>query len=157
MAELPTDGQLASGPRRLIGPLWPPRLAVGAGLVGLIVVAVVLVLVLVLVLGSGPRVVPAHVVGGRGSAELRVARGRGQLIVHGLMPPPPGDVYQVWLEPAHSPPLPTQVLFTVAGSGSIDIKLPGTMSGISEVLVTPEPPGGSLSPTHPPVIVVHLG
>ena len=118
-------------------------------------IALAAVLVALLVSG-GQRVIPAHVAGVKGSAQLRVAGGRGQLIVRGLTAPPSGDVYQVWLEPPHSPPLPTRVLFTIASGGSADLTLPGSLAGISRVLVTPEPPGGSLAPTHAPVIVARV-
>ena len=34
--------------------------------------------------------------------------------------------------------------------------MPGNLHGVSQVMVTPEPAGGTLVPTHPPVIVAPL-
>ena len=110
-----------------------------------------------LLVGSGRQVIQARVIGIRGTAQLEIKGGRGQLILHDLAPPPAGEVYEVWLEPSHSPPLPTQVLFTTISGSGADLKLPDSLHGITQVLVTPEPAGGSLAPTHSPVIVVRLG
>jgi hypothetical protein len=49
-------------------------------------------------------------------------------------------------------PAPTSALFGVTASGDGDVDVPGNLKGITEVLVTPEPAGGSQTPTHAPVI-----
>jgi hypothetical protein len=52
--------------------------------------------------------------------------------------------------------MPTSALFstTAAGSGTVDV--PGNLHGVTLVMVTPEPAGGSKVPTHPPVLVAQL-
>ncbi len=102
------------------------------------------------------RTIQARVVGDSGSAELRVAGGHGELIVHHLSPPPAGHVYEVWLKPPNAPPAPASVLFTVNSVGAADVALPGGLRGIRQVMVTSEPAGGSWTPTTKPVIVVQL-
>lgn len=108
--------------------------------------------------GTGERgqVIHARVTGSSGSAELRIVDGRGELIVHHLAPPPPGHVYEVWLRSPHGPPMPASVLFGVGASGGADVGLPRDLRGISQVMVTPEPRGGSAIPTHAAVIVAPL-
>jgi anti-sigma-K factor RskA len=106
--------------------------------------------------GSGARIVNATVVGSRGTAELRVARGQGELVVRHLPPPPRGRIYELWLKRPDSPPAPTPTLFSVTSAGAADVGVPGELHGISAVLVTDEPAGGSLAPTRPPVIVAKL-
>jgi len=118
--------------------------------------AAVLVVVLALVPGSSSRVIHAQVSGIAGTAQLRVANDRGELIVHRLSPPPAGDIYEVWLKPPRATPAPAGVLFSVTARGSADLKLPASLRGISQVMVTPEPNGGSPVPTHSPVIVATL-
>jgi hypothetical protein len=48
------------------------------------------------------------------------------------------------------------VLFSVTRSGDSDVEVPGSLRGVSAVLVTPEPAGGSKAPTHAPVITAPL-
>lgn len=106
--------------------------------------------------GPHSRVIQAQVTGISGSAELRLSDGRGELIVRHLTPPPPGHVYEVWLKAPGANPVPASVLFSVNSGGGADVGLPAELHGISDVLVTPEPRGGSPTPTHPPVIVASL-
>lgn len=106
--------------------------------------------------GSHSRVIQAQVTGIAGSAELRLSGGRGELIVRNLTPPPPGHVYEVWLKAPGANPVPASVLFSVNPAGGADVGLPAQLHGISAVLVTPEPRGGSPVPTHAPVIVASL-
>lgn len=106
--------------------------------------------------GQGARVIEARVAGVSGVAELSVTGGRGELIVRRFSRPPPGHVYEVWLKRSGRPPTPASVLFSVGSGGSADVGLPSSLSGISEVLVTSEPDGGSPAPTHSPVIVAPL-
>jgi anti-sigma factor RsiW len=101
-----------------------------------------------------------HVIGaqvvGSGSAQLRIAHGRGSLVLHHFAAPPAGKIYQVWIQRGKAAPSPTTTLFGVTSSGNADVDVPGSLHGVSTVLVTPEPPGGSPSPTHAPVITVSL-
>jgi anti-sigma-K factor RskA len=92
----------------------------------------------------------------RGVAEVRLCGGHGELIVRHLSQPPPGHIYEVWLQRGNRPPAPTRTLFSVTSSGTGDIGLTGDLHGVSKVLVTPEPAGGSLAPTHEPVLVARI-
>jgi anti-sigma-K factor RskA len=105
--------------------------------------------------GSGTHVYSAQVVG-PGSAKLKVAGGRGELVVNGMPAPPRGHVYEVWLKRAQRPPRPTSALFSVTSEGSGTVAVPGNLHGVDQVLVTPEPDGGSPAPTHAPVIVARI-
>lgn len=107
--------------------------------------------------GATPtKVIRASVTGISGSAQLRLSGGRGELVVRRLSPPPPGKIYEVWLERGGEAPRPTKVLFSVTKTGAGDVGVPGDLRRFHEVLVTPEPAGGSQVPTHAPVIVVRL-
>jgi Anti-sigma-K factor rskA/Putative zinc-finger len=105
---------------------------------------------------QGPKVIRASVIGSPGSAEVRVSDGRAELIMSGFPRPPAGHVYEIWLKrPGHAPS-PTRVLFSVTSSGAGDVGVAGDLHGVRQVLVTPEPDGGSLVPTHAPVIIAQL-
>jgi hypothetical protein len=84
------------------------------------------------------------------SASLRVRGGRGTLLVRDLPAPAPRRVYQLWVQRPAQPPVPAGATFVVR-SGAIDI--PHSLKGISRVLVTEEPIGGSRTPSRPPSIV----
>jgi hypothetical protein len=105
---------------------------------------------------GGPRVIQASVTGSPGSAQLRVTGGHAELTVRNLPAPPPGHIYEVWLKRPNRAPAPTSALFSVTSTGAGDVGVPGDLRGVSEVLVTPERAGGSLVPTHAPVIVARL-
>jgi anti-sigma-K factor RskA len=132
--------------------LGRPVLALGVAL--LVVVGIV---VGVSSTSSGPstRVVTGQVVGS-GSAQLRILHGRGALVVRDFAQPPPGKIYEVWLVRGKKPPAPTSALFSVTSAGNGVVAVPGSLNGVSSVLVTPEPMGGSRTPTHTPVISVSL-
>lgn len=106
--------------------------------------------------GSSVRVIRAQVAGIAGTASVRLSGGRGELIVHHLSPPPPGKIYELWLKRASAAPVPTSVLFSVTSGGAGEVGLPPRLHGVTEILVTPEPKGGSSAPTHTPVIVAPL-
>ena len=107
--------------------------------------------------GSGPaKVIQAAVTGVPGSARLRIAGGRAELIVSRLPAPPAGRIYEVWVKRGRQPPAPTRALFSVTTSGAADVGVPGNLRGVNTIMVTQEPAGGSLVPTHPPVIVARL-
>ncbi len=101
------------------------------------------------------EVIPAVVVapGHHATAELRKVGSRVELVVVGMPAPPPGRIYEVWLERGTEPPLPTDALFSVTKTGSGSVGVPGDLHGVSKVLVTDEPLGGSLKPTRTPVII----
>lgn len=146
--------RLASSRSWLGFPRFSAQLLAGAGTVAVAAV------VLTLALSSGgrgqARVVRASVVEHDGSAELRISGEHAQLVVRHLPPPPAGHIYEVWLVRGRRPPAPTSALFSVTSTGAGDVEVPGSLHGVSDVLVTPEPDGGSLRPTHAPVIVARL-
>jgi hypothetical protein len=127
-----------------------------AALVVGVLAAAVFVTVGALKLGSGgsggARVVPAYL----GSAELRVAGGRGELVVRHLPVPPAGQIYEVWTIRRGHAASPTGTLFSVTSGGKADVGLPGDLRGVSEMLVTNEPAGGTLVPTGKPAIIERL-
>jgi anti-sigma-K factor RskA len=107
--------------------------------------------------GSGSaKVIRAAVTGVPGSAQLRISGGRAELIVNHLPAPPAGRIYEVWVKRGGQPPAPTRALFSVTAAGAADVGVPGNLHGVNTIMVTQEPAGGSLVPTHPPVIVARL-
>jgi anti-sigma-K factor RskA len=102
--------------------------------------------------GSNARVIASVV----GHAQLRVSGGHGELVVNHLPAPSPGHIYEVWLKTTNGAPQPTKALFSVTSRGAADVDVPGNLRGISTVMVTQEPAGGSTHPTSPAVIVAHL-
>ncbi len=135
-----------SGPR--------PALALAAA------VAAVTVAVGGLELGSSgaskTRVYAARVSGSTGTAQVTVTGDHAELTVHHLSPPPAGQIYEVWLTRPNQPPSPTRALFSVTANGNGDVLVPGDLHGVHQVMVTPEPAGGSSVPTHPAVIRAQL-
>jgi anti-sigma-K factor RskA len=114
-------------------------------------VAIALALTLVIAVRSGgspTRVIEASV----GQAQLQLAGDRGELIVDHLPPAPPDRVYELWLQRGSGPPAPS-TLFAVTDRGTAVLGVPGDLAGITHVLVTVEPSGGSRVPTTPAVIV----
>jgi hypothetical protein len=151
-------GREAGGaaPGRVRRPLIPRRLA--PALAGALAVAVG-VLVGALAFKGEPsertQVIPAAVVapGYHATAELRKVGSHLELVVVGMPAPPPGRIYEVWLEHGAAAPAPTDALFSVTRAGDGSVGVPGNLRGVSKVLVTDEPLGGSLKPTRTPVIV----
>jgi anti-sigma-K factor RskA len=138
-----------------------PRVFVGrSGLaLGTALAATVIALGAVVISGSGSprtRVITASVIGSSGHAQLRVSGSEARLVVQDISPPPAGQIYEVWLKRAHGSPMPTRALFGVTARGDGDVDVPGSLTGIQEVMVTREPAGGSQKPTHSPVIVAQL-
>ncbi|HTU97411.1 MAG TPA: anti-sigma factor [Solirubrobacteraceae bacterium] len=129
-----------------------PALALGATLLVAVVVAVA---VLTGSSSSSTHVYTGQVVG-TGSAQLRVGSGRASLVVHHFAQPPAGKIYEMWLVHGSKPPSPTTQLFSPTSAGNAVVEVPGGTKGVSAVLVTPEPMGGSPHPTHTPVINVTL-
>lgn len=134
---------------RIVG-LRPCLTAVGAAM---ILVAVIVAARLQPGQSSGPRVLPATVMSSPGSAQLRIAGGHADLTVQHLPAPAPGRIYEVWLKLRVGGPAPTKALFSVTPDGAADVGVPGYLNGVSEIVVTQEPAGGSRVPTGAPVIV----
>jgi anti-sigma-K factor RskA len=105
--------------------------------------------------GAGARVIRAEVTAPRASASLRVSGGRAQLDISGMPQTPAQSVYEVWVKRAGAPQ-PTDALFTVTAAGDATVGVPGSLRGVTVVMVTAEPRGGSKVPTSQPVIVAHL-
>jgi anti-sigma-K factor RskA len=106
--------------------------------------------------GGGATVFPARVSRIAGTAQLRLTNGHAELVVHHLTPPGRRRVYEVWLQHGNAAPVPASVLFGVNSTGDADIGLPTNLHGVSAVLVTSEPLGGTNAPTRNPVIVARL-
>jgi anti-sigma factor RsiW len=141
------------GARRSGRLLSRPAMALSATLL----VAVVVAVAVLTGSSSGPatRVVTGQVVG-PGTAQLRIVSDRASLVVHHFAQPPTGKIYEVWLVRGKNAPSPTTALFSPTSAGNAVEEVPGNLKGVSSVLVTPEPMGGSPHPTHPPVISVPL-
>jgi hypothetical protein len=90
------------------------------------------------------------------TAALRKVGSHVQLQVTGMPAPALGRIYEVWLKDGSQPPEPTDALFSVTGQGNGTVGVPGDLKDISKVMVTEEPLGGSLKPTHSPVIVASV-
>jgi anti-sigma-K factor RskA len=145
----------AARPRLVLdtGSWWRPGWVLAAAV---LTVMVAVVVALAVATGPSTRVIQARVSGIAGNAQLRVADEHGELIVRHLSPPPTGNVYEVWLKPGRGAPEPAGVLFNVTSVGSAELKLPVSLRGIGQVMVSPEPAGGSPAPTHTPVIVARI-
>jgi anti-sigma-K factor RskA len=132
---------------------WRPAL-------GGIATAAALVVVAILAFstgGSGTKshVFKAQVTAPRASASVRVSGSHADLTVADMPQSPSGHVYEVWIKRAGNPQ-PTDALFTVSNSGSATVGVPGDIKGVTEILVTAEPLGGSRVPTSKPVIIAPL-
>jgi anti-sigma-K factor RskA len=103
-------------------------------------------------------IVPGKGIGVAGTAEVSLKRdnGRAELVVAHMPPPGLGRIYEVWLVHSKQAPRPTNSLFSVTSGGSGSVDVPNSLHGITEVLVTSEPEGGSQHPTRRPVIAVPL-
>ena len=103
---------------------------------------------------ASPRVVAmtADPVKARGArAELVQTDNGVEVRVSGMPAPPPGRVYQVWLQRSGQSPEPDAV-FTVDRAGRGAVGVLGKTSGADTVLVTDEPQGGSTVPSRQPVL-----
>jgi anti-sigma-K factor RskA len=170
MATVNKDASLheraAAGASRAARPNRPPRrlapawLAWRPPLAGAFV-AIIVVGVLAVVFSSGSttsstRLIHAEVTVPRASVTVRLNDGHAELDVAGMPQPTPGRVYEVWLVRSGAPQ-PTDALFTVSRTGGYaTVAVPGSTSGVKEILVSSEPLGGSLAPTRTPVIVAHV-
>jgi anti-sigma-K factor RskA len=136
------------------GWLRPALLATGALVAGLLIGA----FAINTPTSQRTEVIRAEVIapGYRASADLRKVGNRLQLILNGFPAPPRGRIYEVWLERGAQAPAPTDVLFSVTKTGTGTVAVPSDVQGVSDVLVTDEPLGGSPKPTRKPIIVAKL-
>jgi anti-sigma-K factor RskA len=126
---------------------WRPWRLATAG----IAIAAVSAAVALAFAGSGPvvnRAISARASVAGAHAVLHLSQGHGVLRIAGMPQAPRGHIYEVWVE-REGRARPTDALFTV--------RVPGSLSGATAVMVTSEPLGGSLRPTSSPVIVARLG
>jgi anti-sigma-K factor RskA len=125
--------------------------------------AVALASVLVLLAGGGlagvllsgeddSRTVVAQTQSPRADVRLEIGDDGSTLVARNMPAPPSGRIYQVWLKRPGKDPEPTSVLWSTRGDGSAEVAVPGSLEGVEAVLVTDEPPGGSETPSKPPVI-----
>jgi anti-sigma-K factor RskA len=151
MSEVRATPKAQASPRKTPARSWRPVLAWGGAFAAAAIVAVVLVVALSSG-GSSTKTIQAST----GAAELRITGGRGDLIVHHLPALPAGRIYEMWVQRGSATPTPTGTLFAVTRSGSAAVGVPGSLDGISAVMVTQEPAGGTAAPTSAPVIVARL-
>jgi hypothetical protein len=135
--------------------VFPAMVATGALAAGVLIGA------LALNTGSSQqtRVIQATVLppaGHNATAALRKVGSHVELQVTGMPAPALGRIYEVWLKAGSKPPEPTDALFSVTGQGNGTVGVPGDLQGVSKVMVTEEPAGGSLEPTRSPVIVASV-
>jgi anti-sigma-K factor RskA len=145
-----------TGRRRLERSLERGRNRLLAGAAAVTVAAAGVFAALEITAGTAATVITAQLSGISGSAQVRVTGDHGELVVRNLTPPGRGHVYEVWLESGSAAPVPASVLFGVNSAGNAEVGIPSTLHGVSAVLVTPEPYGGSPKPTHTPVITAKL-
>jgi anti-sigma-K factor RskA len=141
-------------------PLWRWRLLPALAATGALA-AGVLIGALAINTGSGQqtRVIQATVLAPAGhdaTAALRKVDSHVELQVTGMPAPALGRIYEVWLKRGSQSPIPTDALFSVTGRGDGTVGVPGDLRGVSKVMVTEEPLGGSLKPTRSPVIVASV-
>lgn len=141
-------------PPVLRAPRLSQTLTVWAGALAVVLVAVVVAVALTSggSGGSATRTIEASA----GNAELRVSGGHADLIVRRLPQLPAGRIYQMWVQRGNGSPAPTGTLFDVSAGGSAAVGVPGSLDGVSAVLVTQEPAGGTPAPTSAPLIVARL-
>ena len=87
-------------------------------------------------------------------AVMVASGGTGTLKMTGLQSPGEDRVYQAWIQRGQSV-VPTDSLFVPDRDGTATASIPD-MSGVSAVLVSTEPSGGSPQPTTAPVITVPI-
>jgi hypothetical protein len=153
-----SDGRSRTGPAGAGGPPAPWIRRLRPALAGALTLGVGLAIGALAFSSSASEqteVIRAAVVapGYHATAELRKVGSHLELVVVGMPAPPPGRIYEVWLEHGTAAPQPTDALFSVTKTGSGSVGVPGDLHGVSKVLVTDEPLGGSLKPTRTPVIL----
>ena len=159
--ESDADAQAQGAPARRQRRFGSGRFVARPAVAGLAALAVVVVVIGAIIVGSngssGTRTITAAVTGSPGTAQLSVSGGHGQLVMRNFPQPATGHIYELWeLRSGAKAPQPTGTLFSVNSSGAGNVGVPGGLHGVSKVLVTQEPAGGSAAPTTAPVIVASL-
>lgn len=85
-------------------------------------------------------------------AQLEIGDDEARFVTSKLPAPAQGRVYQLWIARGSTID-PKKLLFTPRG-GSATVAIPGSMRGVTQVMVTDEPAGGSPAPTGEPIINV---
>lgn len=153
-AEAAADAERRPAVPRRRSPFAGHRLPALGG--ALVVAAAIVVAIVLATGGTSARVIQASVTG-PGTAKLIVTGGHGKLVVSHFPAPGAGRIYQVWLEKrGNFSPGPRRTLFNVTSSGGGQVGVAGSLHGVSAVLVTAEPSGGSPQPTTSPVVKATL-
>jgi anti-sigma-K factor RskA len=129
---------------------WLPRIAVPA-----LATAMAAAVVAAFVLTGGGDAVEYQSPPGPGGARatLTVEGDDGEIHVEGMPAPEEGRVMQVWLmRDGSTTPEPTDALFTPNADGDASVTVPGDMDGVTRVLISDEPDGGSRAPTTAPSV-----
>jgi len=130
-----------------------PTLALGSALA--FAIAAIVVVVIAFPGRQNGRTVRADTTVG-GSAALRISAHHTELVVRHVAAPPKGKIYEVWLQYGKHTPRPN-ALFGVDRQGDASVNVPGSLYGVSHVMVTAEPaPRGTGRPTGNPVITASL-
>lgn len=87
-------------------------------------------------------------------AVMVASEGAGTLKMTGLKALEEGQIYQAWIQRGQSV-IPTDSLFVPDRKGSATASIPD-LSGVSAVMVSVEPKGGSQQPTTAPIITVSV-
>lgn len=153
--DLPAGAKSARAGRRFAMGSLGLRPVMGLAAAAVVVAALAIALVSGGGSTSSTRVIHAQVLAPHASATLQVSDGHAELNIAGMPQTAPDRVYEVWVKRAGAPQ-PTNALFTVTAKGRATVGVPGSVSGVKEILVTSEPIGGSLAPTREPVIVASL-
>jgi anti-sigma-K factor RskA len=123
------------------------------------VAAVIALLVVVLAEGGGgvkTRTYRAAVHPPGASGVVTVSGAHAQLTLTGMPATERGRIYELWIKRAGAP-APTDALFTVTRAGRASVGVPGSAKGVTALLVTSEPLGGSRTPTRTPAIIAAIG
>jgi anti-sigma-K factor RskA len=109
--------------------------------------------------GTTARTIPAKIdrrLMPTGTAVLAVSANDRQatLEVRGAPAPPPGRVYQLWIQRGRT--IQRGPVFTVAPDGSRSASVPGGVRGAQAVMVTVERAGGVRAPTGRPIMTISV-
>lgn len=85
-------------------------------------------------------------------AQLEIGDDEARFVTSKLPAPSQGRVYQLWIARGTTID-PRRRVFTPR-DGSATVEIPGSMRGVTQVMVTDEPAGGSPAPTGDPIINV---
>lgn len=80
---------------------------------------------------------------------------RAYLVGYNLPAPPPGKVYELWVAGASGQPLPAG-LFRPGEGGVTRATIERPLAGVTKVMVTVEPQGGTLRPTSSPIVIAAI-